>query len=205
MEGNLPFIRKGGKKERIRELIFKGSYTDQEIARMVSTTIANVWKEKSQLRGVLMRQKVERSDKTVLLTSAPQDLYGIAASRRKGIRHDYEELLDIPPIDSAGMKILYNDINAGRRPNEIIAAHGFNPLVVQTEYNRSNVLHHDSLLKRIISEVIIWKTGYRGIQLLEKYENEGHLSEDDIIQLLKEHTQAAQEVGAGIQRSVLGL
>jgi hypothetical protein len=88
--------------------------------------------------GFLVRHQVERSDRTLLVTSAEQDLY---ATRRKAASQEYQELLNIPPIDPEGMKKLYTDINAGKKPNEIIAAHGFHPAIVETEYHRSQKLH----------------------------------------------------------------
>jgi hypothetical protein len=109
--------------------------SDEEIARLVRTTIPNVWKEKSNLRksGVLVRQRVERRDRTLLVTSASQGLY---SSQRKAASLEYQELLNIPPIDSEGMKKLYTNIIAGKKPNEIIAEHGFHPAVVEAEYHR---------------------------------------------------------------------
>jgi DNA-binding Lrp family transcriptional regulator len=176
------------KKERIHELISDGRYTDEEIAKIVHTTIANVWKEKSTLRksGVLVRHRVERSDRTLLVTSAAQGVY---ATPKKTASLEYQELLNIPPVDSEGMKKLYTNIIEGKKPNEIIAAHGFHPAVVETEYHRSQKLHHDMLCKRIISEVLVLKTSIKGNALIDKYNEQGWISDDDFIELLKEYMQ----------------
>src|SRR5215467_14198270 len=98
---NLPSNRPT-KKERIHELISDGGYTDEDIARIVGTTISNVWKEKSTLRksGVFVRHRVERSDKTLLVTSAAPGLY---ATPKKTASLEYQELLNITQIDSEGM------------------------------------------------------------------------------------------------------
>jgi hypothetical protein len=125
MTANLPT-----KKEPIHQLISDGRYTDEDIATIVGTTISNVWKEKSTLRksGVLVRHRVERSDRTLLVTSAAQGVY---ATQKKTASLEYQELLNIPPLHTEGMKKLYTSIIAGKKP-EIIAAYGFHPAVVET-------------------------------------------------------------------------
>lgn len=200
MTADLPSNRRPSKKERIYELISDGKYSDEEIARIVGTTIPNVWKEKSTMKksGVYVRHRVERSDKTLLYTSASQE---VSASRRKGTSQEYQELLNIPPIDPEGMKKLYSSLNAGKKPYEIIAAHGFHPAVVETEYHRSQKFHYDILVKRIISEVLIWKTNEKSAALIDKYNEQGYLSDDDLIELLKEHTLTT----AAMQRIALGI
>ena len=157
-----------------------GQYTDENIARIVGTTIPNVWKEKSTLRksGVLVRQRLERSERTMLVASAAQGVY---ASQKKTASLEYQELLNIPAIDSEGMKKLYTSIIAGKKPDEIIAAYGFHPAVVETEYHRSQKLHHDMLCKRIISEVLLMKTSIKGNTLIDKYNEQGWISDDDLI------------------------
>ena len=102
---------------------------------------------------------------------------------------------DIPPIDSEGMKKLYTNIIEGKKPNEIIAAHGFHPAVVETEYHRSQKLHHDMLCKRIISEILVMKTSVKGNALIDKYNEQGWISDDDLIELLKEYTQTMYLLG----------
>jgi hypothetical protein len=205
MTANLPEKGPPSKKERIYELISEGNYSDQQIAKIVGTTVANVYKEKSTFRksGFFLRHKVERSDKTLLVASAGQ-LYASNPNRRKG-PNQYQELLSIPPIEPEGMKTLYSDLNAGKKPFEIIAAHGFHPAVVETEYHRSQILHHDILVKRIMSEVLIWKTSEKGTALVDKYQEHGYLHDDDLIELLKEYTSSMQQFGAEIQRNALGL
>jgi hypothetical protein len=197
MPASLPSNRPT-KKERIHGLISDGQYTDEDIARIVGTTIPNVWKEKSTLRksGVLVRHRVERSDRTLLVTSAAQGVY---TTQKKTASLEYQELLNIPPIDSEGMKKLYTDIIAGKKPDEIIAAYGFHPAVVETEYHRSQRLHQDMLSKRIISEVLVWKTSTKGNALIDKYKEQGWISDDDMIELLKEYTQAMYQFGLAMQ------
>jgi hypothetical protein len=143
-----------------------------------------------------VRHRVERSDRTLLVTSAAQGLY---ATPKKTASLEYQELLNIPQIDSEGMKKLYTNIIEGKKPNEIIAAHGFHPAVVETEYHRSQKLHHDMLCKRIISEVLVWKTSYRGNALIDKYNEQGWISDDDMIELLKEYMQTMYQFGHAMQ------
>jgi len=184
------------KKERIHELISDGQYTDEDIARIVGTTIPNVWKEKSTLRksGVLVRHRVERTDRTLLVASTAQGVY---ASQKKTASLEYQELLNIPAIDSEGMKQLYSNILAGKKPAEIIAAYGFHPAVVETEYHRSQKLDQDVLTKRIMSEVLAWRTSNKANALINKYKEQGWISDDDMIELLREHMQGMYEFGKG--------
>jgi hypothetical protein len=190
---NLPSNRPT-KKERIYQLISDGQYTDEDIARIVGTTIPNVWKEKSTLRksGVLVRHRVERSDRTLLVTSAAQGVY---ATQKKTASLEYQELLNIPPLDTEGMKKLYTSIIAGKKPDEIIAAYGFHPAVVETEYHRSQKLRQDMLSKRIISEVLVLKTSTKGDALIDKYNEQGWISDDDMIELLKEYMLTMYQLG----------
>jgi hypothetical protein len=203
MKASLPTNRRPSKKERIHELISDGQYSDEDIARIVGTTISNVWKEKSTLRrsGVLLRHRVERSDRTLLVTSAAQDVY---AAQKKTARLEYQELLNIPPIDSEGMKKLYTNIIAGKKPDEIIAAYGFHPAVVETEYHRSQKLQQDMLSKRIIFEVLLLKTSTKGNALIDKYNEQGYLSDDDMIELLKEYMLTTHQLGADTARVAMG-
>ena len=185
------------KKERIRDLISDGQYTDEDIARIVGTTIPNVWKEKSTLKksGVLVRHRIERSDRTLLVTSAAQGVY---ATQKKTASLEYQELLNIPAIDSEGMKKLYTSIIAGKKPDEIIAAYGFHPAVVETEYHRSQKLHQDMLSKRIIYEVLVLKTSTKGNALIDKYNEQGWISDDEMVELLKEYAQSMYQLGMEI-------
>ncbi len=205
MTASLPSNRRPSKKEHIHELISDGQYSDEEIARLVGTTIPNVWKEKSNLRksGVVVRQRVERRDRTLLVTSAAQGLY---FSQRKAATLEYQELLNIPPIDSEGMKKLYTNIIAGKKPIEIIAEHGFHPAVVEAEYHRSQNLHYNMLLKRIISEVLyvsVTRNSRNVTELIEKYNEQGYISDDDFIQLLKEYMLTTHELGAASARTAM--
>jgi hypothetical protein len=204
MTADLPSNKRPTKKERIHELFSEGKYSDKDIARIVRTTIANVWKEKSTLKKseTLVRQGVERRDRTLLVTSATQDDYAI---RRKSTTLGYQDLLNITPIDREGLKKLYSSINAGKKPHEIIAANGFHPAVVETEYLRSQKFRHDMLVKRIIAEVLTMKSSEKGTTLIDKYNEEGYLSDDDLIELLKEYMLTMHRLGATMQRVSLGL
>jgi len=203
MTASLPSNRRPSKKEHIHELISDGQYSDGEIAGLVGTTIPNVWKEKSILRrsGVLV-SRVERRDRTLLVASAQ----GIYSSQRKAASLEYQELLNIPPIDPEGMKKLYTNIIAGKKPNEIIAEHGFHPAVVETEYDRSRNLQHDMLLKRIISEGLystVKRNSKKVNELIEKYNEQGYISDDDLIKLLNEYMLTAYELGAASARTAM--
>jgi hypothetical protein len=97
------------------------------------------------------------------------------------------------------MKKLYTNIITGKKPDEIIAAHGFHPAVVETEYHRSQKFRRDMLCRRIISEVLVWKTSNKGNALIDKYNEQGWMSEDDMIELLKEYMQTMYQFGHAVQ------
>jgi predicted transcriptional regulator len=56
------------KKEQILDLLAEGKLSVKEIARIVHTTEANVYKEKSKARGLFIRRKT-RSDEMVLVAA----------------------------------------------------------------------------------------------------------------------------------------
>jgi hypothetical protein len=99
---------------------------------------------------------------------------------------------------------LYTNIIAGKKPDEIIAAHGFHPAVVETEYRRSQNLRRDMLTKRIMSEVLIMKTSKKGDAIVDKYHEQGDISDDDLIELLTEYTLTMQQMGASSARAAMG-
>lgn len=193
MASNLP--EKRTKKERIRELSSDSTLSARDVARIAGTTEANVWKEKSNLKrsGLMVRQKVERSDKTVLLATDSQDALIRGISTRNGTtRQEYQALLEIPPIDPEGMKILYSDLLEGKKPAEIIAAHGFHPDVVEVEYRRVNKLDPRSLADRIITDYVV-NPGPKNAEIVKKFRNGGEISEDEVMELLIESTNAGTE------------
>jgi hypothetical protein len=58
------------KKEQILDLLAEGKLSVKEIARIVHTTEANVYKERSKARGLLIRRKT-RSDEMVMVAGEP--------------------------------------------------------------------------------------------------------------------------------------
>ena len=92
------------------------------------------------------------------------------------------------------MKKLYTNIIT-----EIIAPHGFHPAVVETEYHRSQKFRRDMLCRRIMSEVLVWKTSNKGNALIAQVYEQGWMSEDDMIELLKEYMQTMYQFGHAVQ------
>jgi hypothetical protein len=60
------------------------------------------------------------------------------------------------------------------------------------------------LAKRIMSEVFVWKTSEKGTALIDKYNEQGYISDDDLIELLKEYTLTTHQLGAVSQRVLMG-
>ena len=57
--------------------------------------------------------------------------------KTKSISDDdrYLRHLNISPVDTEGMKIIYQEFNR-KKPGDIIAEHGYPPAVVEVEYRR---------------------------------------------------------------------
>jgi biotin operon repressor len=179
---------KKNKKDRILELASSGNYSTQEIADIVGTTAANVWKEKSKLRAsgaLVRRRKVEQStkkmsDETIILSTD---------EIRKPDNTHYEHM-NIAALDNDGLMELYKEFNRGRKPCEIIADHGFHPEVVEKEYHRFLQLNErdpDSLQKAYIPSIIKYPIDPidESEALFSKYKTKGYLNNDDFIKLLK--------------------
>jgi biotin operon repressor len=195
---------KKSKKHRILELASSGNnYSTQEIADIVGTTAANVWKEKSKLRasGALVKlRKVEQStkkmsDETIILSTDE--------IRRRDNSH-YEHM-NITALDNDGLMELYKEFNKGRKPCDIIADHGFHPEVVEKEYHRFLQLNErdpDSLQKAYIHSIIEYRIEPidESEALFSKYKTKGYLNNDEFIKLLKlksdyDQYRAIQRVG----------
>lgn len=54
------------------------------------------------------------------------------------------------------------------------------------------------LSKRIIYEVLVLKTSTKGNALIDKYNEQGWISDDEMIELLKEYTQSMYQLGMDI-------
>ncbi len=46
------------------------------------------------------------------------------------------DLIDVPQLDSEGLKILYREFKSGKKPIDILAEYGFHPEIVEGEYQR---------------------------------------------------------------------
>jgi biotin operon repressor len=122
MSAPLPIPRDPtSKREKIRQLLSEGNHSAKDIARIVGTTNAYVWKEKSKLKtaGCLIQRDTEVISKTSQLN--------IYTNNR---------LLNLPELDQGGVSKLYDEFLFGRRPAEVIAEHGFHPELVESEYQR---------------------------------------------------------------------
>jgi biotin operon repressor len=179
---------KKNKRDRILELASSGNYSTQEIADIVGTTAANVWKEKSKLRAsgaLVRRRKVEQStkkmrDETIILSTDE-------IRKRDNTHYEY---MNITALDKDGLMELYKEFNRGRKPCDIIADHGFHPEVVEKEYNRFLQLNErdiDSLQKAYIPG--LYKYPIEPIDeveaLFSKYKTDGYLRNNEFIRLSK--------------------
>ena len=171
------------KREQILDLVAEGKSV-KDIARIVRTTEANVYKEKSKARGLYLRRKT-RSDEMVMVAG---DL-DASSLRSRGLKsegnHRYQ-YLNIPDLDAEGIKKLYAEFKAGKKPADIIADHGFHPEVVEKEFQRflkMNQHEFNIFQNRIISTIIKRPSKYtKG--LVEKYKTQGVLTDNELSELL---------------------
>ncbi|HZA06932.1 MAG TPA: hypothetical protein VE619_04435 [Nitrososphaeraceae archaeon] len=221
------YLPQDTKRENIRQLIQSNNnnrYSDDEIARMAHTTKQYVWKEKSRMvsEGLLVSRRrtvkitAERNDETTTLVLSPaaansQEGMGaavqlsspsspISSSARTNARSNtdgYARHLDIPPVDSEGIKKLYTEFKNKKRPVDIIAEHGFHPAVVEVEYKRYLKLHDIDIqrLQDYIGNDLL-KYPLSGVELLEKnYKQNGYLTTEEMIQVLKKKDEYLRKFG----------
>ena len=172
------------KKEQILDLLAEGKLSVKEIARIVHTTEANVYKERSKAKGLLIRRKT-RSDEMVMV-AGDVDTSSLPARRLKSEGNNHYQYLNIPNLDSEGIKKLYSEFKEGKKPADIIADHGFHPEVVEKEYQRfmnSNERDIDVLQSKIISD-FVKRPSKNTKPLLEKYKTTSFLTHDELFELI---------------------
>jgi hypothetical protein len=172
------------KKEQILDLAAEGKSV-KEIARIVHTTEANVYKEKSKARGLYLRRKT-RSDEMVMV-AGDLDTSSLPSRRLKSEGNHRYQYLNVPDLDSEGIKKLYTEFKAGKKPPGIIADHGFHPEVVEKEYQRflkMNQRDIDVFQNRIIS-TIIKRPSINTRPLVEKYKTNGFLTDNELSELVR--------------------
>ena len=173
------------KKEQILDLLAEGKLSVKEIARTVNTTEANVYKERSKARGLLIRRKT-RSDEMVMM-AGDVDTSSLPSRRLKSEGNHHYPYLNIPDLDGEGIKKLYTEFQAGKKPPEIIADHGFHPEVVEKEYQRFMEMNErdiDVFQNRIISTVIK-RPSKNTKPLVEKYKTNGFLTDNELSELVR--------------------
>jgi hypothetical protein len=170
------------KKEQIIALLSEGKLSVKDIARIVHTTEANVYKEKSKARGLFIRKKT-RSDEMVMV-AGESDSISLSSRRLKPDGNHYQ-YLNIPDLDADGIKKLYTEFKDGKKPADIIANHGFHPEVVEKEYQRflkMNERDIDIFQSKAILNVVKRPSRYTK-PFLEKYKAKGFLTDSELSEL----------------------
>jgi hypothetical protein len=178
------------KREKIREMLSAAeNYNTQEIAKLVDTTPAYIWKEKSKLRTeglmfISQRKKVQVSERKDEVIMVPED----GRRRRSLDSYNYSphyRFLNVREIDEEGLRTLYTELKDGKKPADIIARYGFHPEVVEKEYQRFLRLNEHSIIGAFQKKIKPLVRSVLNIDLVEKLEKEGYLSEDDFGILIK--------------------
>lgn len=196
------------KRQQIWELVSEGKLTPAEIAVRIGTSVENVWKETSRLRSqggyVMSRRTTKRSDKRemILVEGEQRNENNIGLQRaRPSVRSASIPLTDylssITQLDSGGLKVLYKEFKAAKKPVDIIAEHGFHPDIVELEYRRFMRLSErdsDQLLNRIVQDIVQGSYSSESIKsLINLYHQRGYLMNDEILDLLKQYIQEKLE------------
>jgi biotin operon repressor len=160
------------KREKIIKLLSEGNKSTKDIARIVGTTEAYVWKEKSRLKttGVLIKRNTEVISKTSQLNI-----------------YSNNTLLTIPQLDAEGLRKLYSDFRNGKKPAEVISENGFHPELVENEYQRFLRLVEydiDTLQRQFFLHFRQDLATANNNPLVEKYKKHGKLTIDEFITLL---------------------
>jgi hypothetical protein len=172
------------KKEQIIALLSEGKFSVKDIARIVHTTEANVYKEKSKARGLFIRRKT-RSDEMVMVAGESDSLVALPSQRLKPVSNNHYHYLNVPDLDADGVKKLYSEFKASKKPADIISDNGFHPEVVEKEYQRflkMNERDIDVFQNKIISDIIKWPSR-KTKPLLDKYKTRGFLTEQELSDL----------------------
>ena len=93
--------------------------------------------------------------------------------------------LNIPDLDADGVKKLYSEFNAGKKPADIIANNGFHPEVVEKEYQRFMKMNErdiDVFQSKVISD-IKKQPSRKTRPLLDKYKITGFLTANELSEL----------------------
>ncbi|MBV9176078.1 MAG: hypothetical protein JO327_00480 [Nitrososphaeraceae archaeon] len=218
------YLPQDTKRQYIRQLIQSNhnNYSDDDIARIAHTTKQYVWKEKSRMvsEGLLVSHRrtlkitAERKDETTTLVFSPAAnsqggrgavplspaSFPVSSSKRTNARSNidgYARHLNIPPVDSEGIKKLYTEFKNKKKPVDIIAEHGFPPEVVELEYKRFLKLHDidiQRLQDHIANELL--KYPLSEVELLENsYKQKGYLTSEEMIQVLKKKDEYLRKFG----------
>ena len=110
-----------------------------------------------------------------------------AEARTLVTRPDLGPLTDIPPLGQEDLKKMYGEFQNGKTPVEVIAANGFNPILVEYEYNRfcrMNGLNLRSLSHELVDVLKSTNNGLSAL-LLQKIEQDGITCNDDIRELVE--------------------
>jgi hypothetical protein len=197
------------KKQRIWALVSDGKYSSDQIASMVGTSKEYVWKETSRCRkstiatGLVLSRKTtqlsKRKDETSILLQGVDQIGGngtkdisVSNSRVRMTPADSfhldskpDRFLNTIKKESEDLKILYGEFKAGKKPVDVIAEYGYNPDVVEFEYQRFMRLSgkdFDALLKYIVIDCNKYFAP-KGL-LIDRYYGEGQLQNEDIYDLL---------------------
>ena len=118
----------------------------------------------------------------MVMMAGDVDSSSLPSRRLKSEGNHHYQYLNVPDLDSEGIKKLYTEFNAGKKPPNIIADHGFHPEVVEKEYQRFMKMNErdiDVLQNKIISD-LIKRPSKNTKPLLEKYKTTGFLTHHEL-------------------------
>jgi hypothetical protein len=140
------------------------------------------------------------------MVAGESDSFALPSQRLKPEGNHHYQYLNIPDLDSEGIKKLYTEFKDGKKPADIIADHGFHPEVVVKEYQRFMEMNErdiDVFQNKIISD-LIKRPSKNTKPLLEKYKTTGFLTHYELFELitLKVKDDTEREIGFWSQSSL---
>jgi hypothetical protein len=177
------------KKERIAELSDQG-VSPQEIARLLGTSLGNVYKETAIYRKSRGKTTYTKSRKTAVSFDPEKNDGRGKISRTDEVKleveHDGDDLISAPPLDEERVKDVFSALQSHKKPIDILAENGYNPEAVEKQYWRFLRLtgqDHAALVSRIVKDII--KVQSEMVDSIKSsYTKKGYLDNDNLMLLL---------------------
>lgn len=181
-----------GKKRLVAKLLREGGYTDEQIAAEVGCKVQYVWKIRSELKKAgFFDAKTRLEDQSRACTVGSGTLVTDQEINGQEKVVPMELISDTKAeLRPKQRKIIYTQFLAGKKPPQVIAAYGFPTDLLEVEYKKFlkySLCDINSLQKEYMEQFQndIDGAGAEAEQLVKKYQEEGYLSNVELLKLLR--------------------